>query len=212
MGRENRCIKTRKEIEEMTKKDVQYRGYVIRWDPKPIPPDMAGDWSFEHEAYDGAPDSEDGRCGCAITLEDAKMQIDEQIETSLAPAMLSETTRDLIIQDFPPADGREYDCQCARCGSSADYQQCEQCAGDGYDHHDCGEDCCMCMYPEDNVPCDICGGRGGWYRCMSSREYCEANSLPGRQHIGRGKIEWFLIADHETGPVVEVFGAGVFED
>lgn len=114
-----------------------------------------------------------------------------------------------VIRDFPPADGQDWDCQCARCGSSADYQQCDQCAGDGFDWHDCGEDCCMCADPEDNMPCDICRGRGGWYRCLSSKEYCEANPLPGRQHIARGKIEWFVIP---AEPAVEEFGAGVFED
>lgn len=97
-----------------------------------------------------------------------------------------------IIADFPPQDGQEYECQCARCGSSASYEDCEWCE-DGYDGHDCGEDCCVCLYPEDNVRCDICRGHGGWYTCLSSPEWCQANPLPGRERTGRGEIEWFTV-------------------
>lgn len=97
-----------------------------------------------------------------------------------------------LIQPYPPRDGKEYDCQCARCGSSADVEDCTGCV-DGMDHHDCGEDCCMCMYPEDNVPCDICDGMGHWYQCLSSYEWCNANPLKGREEVPRGKIEWYEI-------------------
>ena len=97
-----------------------------------------------------------------------------------------------MIRDYPPGDGKEYDCQCARCGSSCDYQECENCGGEGFDGHECGEDCCMCRYPEENVPCDICLGHGGWYRCMSSPEWCEANPLSGRENVRRS-IEWFEV-------------------
>jgi hypothetical protein len=38
--------------------------------------------------------------------------------------------------------------------------QCWQCGGEGTTGHDCGEDCCCCLNPYDNVRCDICGGRG----------------------------------------------------
>jgi len=34
---------------------------------------------------------------------------------------------------------------------------------DGFSHHDCGEDTCFCLEPEDNVLCDICHGKSGWY-------------------------------------------------
>lgn len=101
-----------------------------------------------------------------------------------------------IIARVPPEDGREWDCQCARCGSSADHERCDQC-DEGYDGHDCGEDCCMCRYPEDNMICDICNGHGGWYRCLSSPEWCKANPLPGRESVERGNIEWFVVRDLE---------------
>ena len=100
------------------------------------------------------------------------------------------------ISDHPPAEmyttGGEIDCQCARCGSSCDYVECDNC-DDGYSDHDCGEDCCCCAYPEPNVECDICRGHGGWQACMSSAEWCQANPMEGREDVPRGKIEWYTV-------------------
>lgn len=90
--------------------------------------------------------------------------------------------------------GLEIGCQCARCGSSVDIEACSECE-DGFDGHDCGEDCCMCLAPEDNVPCQYCRGSGVWHRCMSSPQWCQDNPLPGRAEISRGQIEWFTVAD-----------------
>lgn len=107
------------------------------------------------------------------------------------------------IAEHPPDEmyqaGLELDCQCARCGSSVDSEHCDQCE-DGFSGHDCGEDCCCCAFPFDNVPCDVCRGQGVWRRCMSSPEFCNANPLPGREGIERGQIEWFTI---------EGFGHGI---
>lgn len=108
-----------------------------------------------------------------------------------------------IIADRPSNEmyrsGLEIDCQCARCGSSIDTEPCEYCE-DGYDGHDCGEDCCCCLEPEDNMICQYCDGSGVWHCCLSSPEWCQANPVPGRESIPRGKIEWFTIG----GPVVRV--------
>lgn len=38
---------------------------------------------------------------------------------------------------------------------------------DGYSHHDCGEDCCMCLYPVPNVVCDECEGREFYHWCSN---------------------------------------------
>lgn len=107
------------------------------------------------------------------------------------------------IADHPPDEmykqGVEIDCQCARCGSSVFSEHCDQCE-DGYSGHDCGEDCCCCAFPEDNIPCDYCRGRGVWHRCMSSPDWCNANPMPGRENVERGQIEWFTI---------ERFGEGI---
>jgi hypothetical protein len=75
------------------------------------------------------------------------------------------------------------DPSCARCGSSADWLICWDCGGDLYTHHDCGDDTCCCLHPEDNVLCDTCQGAGGSWHCMSSREWCEAHPLPGCEEI-----------------------------
>jgi hypothetical protein len=42
-----------------------------------------------------------------------------------------------------------------------EWQYCWKCGGEGFSHHDCGEDCCCCANPEPNVKCDICNGEGG---------------------------------------------------
>lgn len=82
------------------------------------------------------------------------------------------------------ADGyEELDCQCARCGSGATWADCESCGGGGYAGHDCGEDSCCCLHPEDNVKCDFCRGHGGRYHCGSSLDWCQAHPLPGREQI-----------------------------
>ncbi len=39
-------------------------------------------------------------------------------------------------------------------------EPCPNCGGTGYSHHDCGEDCCCCLDPDDNVVCDWCNGKG----------------------------------------------------
>lgn len=54
---------------------------------------------------------------------------------------------------------------CPRCGCCSQvWHECENC-DEGWSGHDCGEDCCCCLNPTDNIRCDICGGKGGWYVC-----------------------------------------------
>lgn len=38
--------------------------------------------------------------------------------------------------------------------------ECWNCGGTGLSYHDCGEDCCCCAEPENNMRCDICNGKG----------------------------------------------------
>ena len=83
--------------------------------------------------------------------------------------------------------------QCGRCGSSISFHQCANCGGEGFTSHDCGEDCCCCADPEDNVPCDVCKGDGTFARCLSSPEWCEAHPLPGREATERSTIESFSL-------------------
>jgi hypothetical protein len=49
------------------------------------------------------------------------------------------------------------------CSGSAEWVECWKCDGEGFSHHDCGEDSCCCLNPEPNVPCYICQGKGGWF-------------------------------------------------
>lgn len=53
---------------------------------------------------------------------------------------------------------------CEEHGQELMWANCGNC-NEGYTHHDCGEDCCNCLYPEDNVTCDICDGEGGFLVC-----------------------------------------------
>ena len=104
--------------------------------------------------------------------------------------MLSKNKPEYHIGKYPN-DGRNWDCQCARCGSSMTHIECESCGEEGVRGHDCGEDCCCCLDPEENMTCDICDGEGGWLQCLSSAVFCEGNPLPGREKIKRGEVEWY---------------------
>lgn len=83
--------------------------------------------------------------------------------------------------------------QCGRCGSSIMFEDCPNCGGEGVTSHDFGEDCCCCLYPEDNVVCDICGGKGSFPICLSSREWCESHPKKGREKTPRSTPESFTV-------------------
>ncbi len=55
---------------------IEYRGFVITYDPPPIPT-RAYDWQWMSDDYDGAPDSQDTRAGRSASLEAAKADVDE---------------------------------------------------------------------------------------------------------------------------------------
>jgi len=55
--------------------------------------------------------------------------------------------------------------RCSTCGNIKWWQTCWNCGGEGYSDHDCGEGCCACLNPENNVRCDICRGKEGYYVC-----------------------------------------------
>lgn len=61
---------------------------------------------------------------------------------------------------------------CERCGGATEMVDCDECAGEGVSHHDCGEDTCVCLDKSDNVECAICEGAGFWNRCIKSIERC----------------------------------------
>jgi hypothetical protein len=74
------------------------------------------------------------------------------------------------IEALLALDGRKLCPRCKCC--EMDWVQCESCGGDGVSGHDCGEDCCCCLNPEDNIVCDICDGKGGWEACLGG---CDEN-------------------------------------
>lgn len=97
---------------------------------------------------------------------------------------------DNVIQPLPPNDGRDWDCQCARCGSSCDSEGCEECGNDGFvlaDDCDDGDD--------HYATCPDCSGVPVRYYCLSSHEWCNANPVEGRENVPRGKIEWFVVRE-----------------
>lgn len=99
--------------------------------------------------------------------------------------------RDTHIGPRPPQDGRDWDCCCARCGGEMDFIHCGDCGGEGVAGHDCGEDACMCLRPEDNVACGSCAGAGGWHCCINSPAFCQAHPIKGREDTERDAVEWF---------------------
>lgn len=88
---------------------------------------------------------------------------------------------DSVIAAHPPNDGREWDCQCARCGSSVIDEWCPDCGGD-----------CEVWEDGESFSCSTCDGAGCWRVCASEDGWCEAHPIPGREQIRRGAIEWFV--------------------
>lgn len=60
---------------------------------------------------------------------------------------------------------------CEVCGSSLEWEDCDVCGGEGYSGHDCGEDVCCCLWPEDNEVCHQCDGKGGWWWCYNAKNH-----------------------------------------
>lgn len=86
----------------------------------------------------------------------------------------------------------EDQCQCARCGSSADFVDCYNCGGDDEAlGSDCIDDMCHggeCIHGDSGfLRCDICRGRGGWWRCISPFELLDAAD---RMAVARGEAQW----------------------
>lgn len=84
--------------------------------------------------------------------------------------------------------------RCGRCGSSIVFEDCPNCGGVGFTGHDCGEDSCCCLDPEENLACEICRGTGTFSTCLSSPKWCEGHPLPGREGTRRSTLESFQAA------------------
>jgi hypothetical protein len=100
-----------------------------------------------------------------------------------------------VIQPLPPQDDRDWDCQCARCGSSCDSEGCDDCDNDGFVENEDPD----LEGDEDFIPCPYCLGEPVRYRCLSTAEWCQANPMTGREAVSRGQIEWFVVRDVKGG-------------
>ena len=110
---------------------------------------------------------------------------------------------EIVIARLPPQDGREWDAQCARCGSSVEFEDCWYCGGEGFTAPGAlYEEDPLWYDPEDSEPCRECRGNGGWLVCVSSGHgedadsgpnWCEAHPMKGREETPCGAIEWFVV-------------------
>jgi hypothetical protein len=101
---------------------------------------------------------------------------------------------DTFIGDNHPQDGRQWDCQCARCGSSLEWEPCGACGGEGITAPGELYELDPLWYsPDDYSECHQCGGDAAYQFCVSSPEWCEAHPIIGRESIASGTPEWFAI-------------------
>lgn len=70
------------------------------------------------------------------------------------------------------------------------WTECWNCGGEGFTHHDCGEDTCCCLEPEDNVICDTCMGMCGWQPETESDIELEPPSRRGRMTMETHIATW----------------------
>lgn len=100
-----------------------------------------------------------------------------------------------FIGNNPPNDGFEYDCQCARCGSSLAWEPCSACGGEGITAPgELYEQDPLWYSPDDYHHCHQCGGEASFPICMSGFDWCLFNPNPGRIEIEPHTPEWFRMA------------------
>jgi hypothetical protein len=67
--------------------------------------------------------------------------------------------RRISMANFADHDGH---CQMFQPLEDEEWESCGDCSGDGVIGHDCGEDTCCCRFPDEDVKCPTCDGKGGW--------------------------------------------------
>lgn len=83
---------TRTLVRAVEPQRVEYRDFVITYNPTPIP-DRQFDWQYEHKDFDGAPDAGDRRYGHCRSANACKNEIDEyydDIEFAPGPPLPAE--------------------------------------------------------------------------------------------------------------------------
>lgn len=87
------------------------------------------------------------------------------------------------------------DVQCGRCGSSMNWEDCDGCGSEGT-YEEEGD----CLEPPRLRTCPACGGKGGWWVCLSDyngdvngNTWCEGNPRPGRLKVPCSAVEEFAV-------------------
>lgn len=106
----------------------------------------------------------------------------------------SDTRQETRVIGACPRDGRYWENQCARCGSSLIFHDCDNCGGEGWIEDDDWQ-----ADEGDGHDCDWCFGEGGHWACCSSVEYCEGNPITDRADVKRGTVEWFTFDQVGSG-------------
>ena len=96
------------------------------------------------------------------------------------------------IQLHRPDYKNEWDCQCARCGSSLDWNECYACCGDGFIEDEFNGE-------SGYSNCCECDGEGFFSCCLSSWKWCKENPLPGRENQAGDVPEWFQVCEKNEG-------------
>jgi hypothetical protein len=100
-----------------------------------------------------------------------------------------------FIGNDHPHDGRDWECQCARCGSSLSWETCSSCGGEGITGAGELHEMDPLWYDQDDYEvCHECDGESSFPFCLSSGEWCNANPMEGRQDISSGTPEWFPLS------------------
>ena len=97
------------------------------------------------------------------------------------------------------SDWEYADIPCPKCGHDTASRRCDaiDCEDGGY--HDCGEDCCACLYPEPNTPCEECHGRGRFSWCRHCGwDLLEKRYLNGKSELAPADLEWTGAAEEQA--------------
>ena len=66
-------------------------------------------------------------------------------------------------------DADNWNPDCPTCQHEMNWIECSRCDGEGFTEHDCFEDTCCCLNPDDDE-CRQCSGYGGWWQCSQVHE------------------------------------------
>jgi hypothetical protein len=110
-----------------------------------------------------------------------------------------------VIGNIVPGD--DWECQCARCGSSIQFDPCASCGGDGWtEPGELYEQDPLWYDQNDTEACPDCDGEGSFAICISSRRWCQTHASVGRGKYPRHTVEWFHVGYPETSDTISIGG------